>query len=258
MAIAALVLAGCGSAQHAATRPTASTTSSSTAPSTTAAFTTATSLATPVTGSPTTVPRPSSTTSTPSRIGNGRQVVVVSAVRAGATTATLTAYDGDGDDRRVVFGPWTAYVGRAGIAAVGEKREGDGRTPSGTYAFEFMFGVDPDPGVRLPFRRVTGPNIVWDDDPASPQYNQWVDTDRADAGANPEPMYVRPQYNLGAVIAYNPARTPGLGSAIFLHVSAGRPTAGCVALPSAQLRQLLLWLDPARSPAIAVVVRGGA
>ena len=174
------------------------------------------------------------------------------------TSATLTAYERGGDGWRVAHGPWAAYVGRSGIAPVGEKREGDGRTPSGTYAFEFMFGVDPDPGVRLPFRRVTGPNIVWDDDPASPQYNQWVDTNRADAGANPEPMYVRPQYNLGAVIAYNHARTPGLGSAIFLHVSAGRPTAGCVALPSAHLRQLLLWLDPARSPAIAVVVRGGA
>jgi L,D-peptidoglycan transpeptidase YkuD (ErfK/YbiS/YcfS/YnhG family) len=156
----------------------------------------------------------------------------------------------------VAFGPWTAYVGRAGIAAVGDKREGDGRTPSGTYGFEFAFGVDPDPGVRLPFRRVTGPNIVWDDDPASPGYNQWVDTNSADAGANPEPMYVRPQYSLGAVIAYNTARTPGLGSAIFLHVSAGRPTAGCVALPAAQLRQLLLWLDPARSPVIAITVGG--
>jgi L,D-peptidoglycan transpeptidase YkuD (ErfK/YbiS/YcfS/YnhG family) len=186
----------------------------------------------------------------------GGQAIVVRATAYGRTSATLTAYDAGGDHRRVVFGPWTAYVGRAGIAAVGEKREGDGRTPAGTYGFEFMFGVDPDPGVRLPFRRVTGPNIVWDDDPASGHYNQWVDTNSADAGASPEAMYVRPQYNLGAVIAYNTARTPGFGSAIFLHVSAGRPTAGCVALPSAQLRQLLLWLDPARSPVIAISVAG--
>jgi L,D-peptidoglycan transpeptidase YkuD (ErfK/YbiS/YcfS/YnhG family) len=252
VAIVALVLTACGSAQHEATRPPASTTSSPTTSSTTATFTTATSLATPVTGSPTTVPRPSSTTTTPNNGASGRQVVVVRAARAGATTATLTAYEGEGPDRRVVFGPWTANVGRAGIAASGAKREGDGRTPSGSYGFDFMFGVDPDPDVRFPFRRVTGANIVWDDDPASAHYNQWVDTTTGDAGADPEPMYVRPQYNLGAVIAYNPERTPGLGSAIFLHVSAGRPTAGCVALPSAQLRQQLLWLDPTRSPVIVI------
>ena len=182
----------------------------------------------------------------------GGQAIVVRATAPGRTTAALTAYERASGGWRVAHGPWTAYVGRSGIAPFGEKREGDGRTPSGTYGFEFAFGVDPDPGARLPFRRVTGPNIVWDDDPASPRYNEWVDTNSADAGASPEPMYVRPQYTLGAVIAYNTERTPGLGSAIFLHVSAGRPTAGCVALPAAQLRQLLLWLDPARSPVIAI------
>jgi L,D-peptidoglycan transpeptidase YkuD (ErfK/YbiS/YcfS/YnhG family) len=182
----------------------------------------------------------------------------VRATAYGRTSATLTAYERAGDRWRVADGPRTAYVGRAGIAPAGEKREADGRTPSGAYRFDFMFGVDPDPGVRFPFRRVTGANIVWDDDPESPRYNQWVDTTTADAGVNPEPMYVRPQYDLGAVIAYNTPRTPGLGSAIFLHVSADRATAGCVALPSAQLRQLLLWLDPAQSPVIVLVVRGGA
>jgi L,D-peptidoglycan transpeptidase YkuD (ErfK/YbiS/YcfS/YnhG family) len=185
---------------------------------------------------------------------SGGQAVVVQAAGAGRTTATLAAYERSGDRWRVAFGPWAANVGRAGVAPPGEKREGDGRTPSGRYGFDFMFGVDPDPGVRFAFRRVTGPNIVWDDDPPSPRYNQWVDTNEADAGVNPEPMYVRPQYALGVVIAYNTARTPGIGSAIFLHVSAGRPTAGCVSLPRDQLTRLLLWLDPARSPVVAIGV----
>ena len=62
-----------------------------------------------------------------------------------------------------------------------------------------------------------------------------------------------PSYLYGVVIAYNDARTPGLGSAIFLHVSHGssdrrlrrrcRPTS---------CSTLLRWLDPARSPRIAI------
>ncbi len=147
-----------------------------------------------------------------------------------------------------MHGPSTARLGRAGLAPPGEKREGDGRTPSGTYRFDFLFGVQPDPGVALPFRRVTGPSIVWDDNPSSPTYNLWVD------GGVGEAMYVTPAYDYGAVIAYNTDRTPGLGSAIFLHVSTGSPTAGCVALPVDRLLEVLRWLDPARAPVIMMGV----
>ena len=59
-------------------------------------------------------------------------------------------------------------------------------------------------------------------------------------------------YDTGAVIAYNDARTPGLGSAIFLHVSSGRSTAGCVSLPYDELLDVLRWLDPAQAPRIAI------
>ena len=34
-----------------------------------------------------------------------------------------------------------------GVAPAGQKREGDGRTPSGVYGFDFMFGVNADPGA---------------------------------------------------------------------------------------------------------------
>jgi L,D-peptidoglycan transpeptidase YkuD (ErfK/YbiS/YcfS/YnhG family) len=115
-----------------------------------------------------------------------------------------------------------------------------------------MFGVDADPGVHFPYRSIGGSNIVWDDDPASPSYNEWIDTQTASAGVDPEPMDNTPSYLYGAVIAYNDARTPGLGSAIFLHVSHGSSTAGCVSLPIDELLEVLRWLDPARSPRIAI------
>jgi L,D-peptidoglycan transpeptidase YkuD (ErfK/YbiS/YcfS/YnhG family) len=185
-------------------------------------------------------------------VGSAGQAIVLTAPSLGATTATLTAYERTSTGWRTVFGPWTARVGSRGIAPAGAKREGDGRTPSGVYGFEFFFGVSSDPGVHFPFRRITSRSIVWDDDPASPTYNLWRDTDTDTVGADPEPMYVTPAYEYGAVIAYNADRTPGLGSAIFLHESTGGPTAGCVSLPVDQLLQVLRWLDPGRQPRIAI------
>jgi L,D-peptidoglycan transpeptidase YkuD (ErfK/YbiS/YcfS/YnhG family) len=181
------------------------------------------------------------------------QLVTVIAASYGATQAELTAYQRVGGQWRRVFGPWIAWIGRNGMAPPGAKREGDGRTPSGTFGFGFFFGVDPDPGVHFPYRSVY-PYDVWDDDPSSPLYNEWVDERYADPGADPEPMDVS-AYDYGAVIAYNTARTPGLGSAIFLHINIGTPTAGCVTLPVGELLQILRWLNPAASPRITMGVR---
>jgi L,D-peptidoglycan transpeptidase YkuD (ErfK/YbiS/YcfS/YnhG family) len=185
------------------------------------------------------------------------QLVVVGAPTYADTYATLTAYDVTDGRRQLVFGPWTARIGSSGFAPPNQKREGDGRTPSGTYGFQFMFGVDRNPGVHYAYRRVHS-HDVWDDDPSSPLYNKWVDDRTHDPGESPEPMYVTPDYDFGAVIAYNTARTPGLGSAIFLHVGDGAPTTGCVSLPTDELLDVLRWLDPARSPLIEMGVRVGS
>jgi L,D-peptidoglycan transpeptidase YkuD (ErfK/YbiS/YcfS/YnhG family) len=182
-----------------------------------------------------------------------RQLITVTAASYGVTYATLNAYQSTGHGWRRVFGPWTARIGRNGFAPPGAKREGDGRTPTGAYRMAFLFGVLPNPGVRLPYRRIHAYDY-WDDDPASPRYNEWVDARRASAGASPEPMDVS-AYDYGAVIGYNTARTPGLGSAIFLHLNIGTGTAGCVTLPPDELLPLLRWLNPARSPRIRMGVR---
>jgi L,D-peptidoglycan transpeptidase YkuD (ErfK/YbiS/YcfS/YnhG family) len=180
-------------------------------------------------------------------------VIVVSASAYGSTYATLTAYDLVRRHARVAFGPWTARVGYAGFAPPGAKREGDGRTPSGTFGFQFMFGVRPSPGVRFRYRRAHSYD-VWDDDPTSALYNRWVDLRRHYPGASPEPLDLTPAYWYGAVIAYNLSHTPGVGSAIFLHVGGGGPTAGCVSLPAGELVHVLRWLRPARTPTIEMGV----
>jgi L,D-peptidoglycan transpeptidase YkuD (ErfK/YbiS/YcfS/YnhG family) len=183
-----------------------------------------------------------------------RQLIKVTATSYRATTATLTGYRRHDGHWIRVFGPWRARVGYHGIARPGAKREGDGRTPSGTYGFGFFFGVRANPGVSFRFRHAYSYD-VWDDDPASPRYNEWVDDRHANPGAKPEPMHQVPAYDYAAVIAYNAARVPGLGSAIFLHVGTGGATAGCVSLPVRELLTALRWLKPWRSPHITIRVR---
>jgi L,D-peptidoglycan transpeptidase YkuD (ErfK/YbiS/YcfS/YnhG family) len=183
-----------------------------------------------------------------------RQRITVTASSYGSAYATLRVYQLSGASSTKwveVFGPWTARVGYNGVARPGAKREGDGKTPSGTYGFGFFFGVLANPGVHFPWRHAYAYDY-WDDDPRSPLYNEWVDTRTRNAGARPEPMHVVPAYDYGAVIAYNTARTPGLGSAIFLHVGTGGPTAGCVSLPAAELLRVLRWLSPKDDPTITV------
>jgi L,D-peptidoglycan transpeptidase YkuD (ErfK/YbiS/YcfS/YnhG family) len=61
-------------------------------------------------------------------------------------------------------------------------------------------------------------------------------------------------YQHAVVLDYNRGGTPGAGSAFFLHVSTGAPTAGCVAIDAGNLVALLRWLDPAARPLIAIGV----
>jgi L,D-peptidoglycan transpeptidase YkuD (ErfK/YbiS/YcfS/YnhG family) len=261
-----IVAAACGGSSKHAAPTSAPRRSPTTVAPTTAATTIAPATVAPTTVSPTTARRTTTTVPKPAAtvppappaslvtrlngVGNAGEVIAVSASGYGVTTATLTAYQRTANGWQQVFGPWTAHIGRTGFARPGAKHEGDGHTPSGAYGFSFFFGVNSNPGVRFSFRPIPGPAIVWDDDPSSPNYNEWIDTSGGtSAGANPEPMHVS-AYAYGAVIAYNTQRTPGLGSAIFLHVSDGGSTAGCVSLPTSELLSVLRWLDPGRSPRI--------
>jgi L,D-peptidoglycan transpeptidase YkuD (ErfK/YbiS/YcfS/YnhG family) len=191
----------------------------------------------------------------PASVPAVQQLIVVTAASYRTTYATLSGYRVSGGRRVRVFGPWAARVGYNGIARPGTKREGDGHTPSGTYGFSFFFGVQRNLGFAFSFRHAYRYD-VWDDDPNSVRYNEWVDTQVVrDPGVNPEPMHQVPGYDYAAVIAYNLARVPGLGSAVFLHVGTGGPTGGCVSLPRAELIRVLLWLRPRDHPRISISVR---
>jgi hypothetical protein len=63
-----------------------------------------------------------------------------------------------------------------------------------------------------------------------------------------------PVYDYAVNIAVNPQRIPGRVAGIFLHVTDGNPTWGCVAIGPDEMRSVLAWLDPSASPAITIGV----
>jgi L,D-peptidoglycan transpeptidase YkuD (ErfK/YbiS/YcfS/YnhG family) len=176
-------------------------------------------------------------------VHHATQVVSVTTASYGNVHATVRAFAKTTSGWKQVAGPWTAWIGEEGFAPRGTKREGDGRTPSGSYTFSFMFGVAPNPGTHYRWRHA-GRSDYWDDDSSSPRYNLWTDTRHHFAGRDPEPLHVLPSYRDVAAINYNASRTPGRGSAIFLHVTHHSPTTGCVSLPRRDILWLLRWLRP--------------
>ena len=158
-------------------------------------------------------------------------------VRVDSAALTLTAPDGT-----VI--PCT--IGRAGACPAADKREGDGMTPLGTWpirAVLFRPGrAAPPEGLRLPWRWVR-PGDGWSDGLGDPDYNRPV---RHPHGFSAERL-VREDglYDVIVVLGHNDAPpVEGLGSAIFLHCSEGRPTEGCVAVEKGALLGLLAQLAP--------------
>ena len=132
-----------------------------------------------------------------------------------------------------------------------------GRRPTGTFGLgPVVYGLDPDPGVRLRYHRLACGDW-WDEDPRSATYNTFR---HVACGTNPpfrggsEALWrITPAYRLFALIEYNVAPVvAGRGSAIFLHVDTGRSTNGCVSLPLLELRRLLVRLRPGATITIRI------
>ena len=65
------------------------------------------------------------------------------------------------------LGPFPAMIGRNGFAPIGEKREGDGKSPSGLFPLELVFGYEPSIATRMPYRQATKDDL-WVDDVKAP------------------------------------------------------------------------------------------
>jgi L,D-peptidoglycan transpeptidase YkuD (ErfK/YbiS/YcfS/YnhG family) len=212
----------------------------------------------------------------PSRLAHvatAGQVIVVTATSSTTSYATVRAYERDGE------GGWTqvvkatpARLGWSGLALEADRRQGTGKTPAGTFAIVSAFGRKADPGTELPYTQVDR-NDAWTYNPRYPStYNMFQSVDRswASYGGYVEHLWsYGTQYNYVSVLDYNlpegpittgpngvrrtsnPANTRA-GGGIFLHVTNGKVTAGCIAVPESTMRSILQWLDPDRKPVIVI------
>jgi len=148
-----------------------------------------------------------------------------------------------------------ADLGIAGLAL--HKHESDGKTPEGIFSLgSTVYGVRSRISSMLGYHHVVCGDW-WDEQTGTAQYNQFVHVacgSQPPFGGSSEPLWaITPQYHYFLVIKYNasPIRQ-GLGSAIFLHVSVGAPTAGCVAISESSLTQIITWLNPKAHPVIVI------
>ncbi len=206
-----------------------------------------------------------------SPLSDSRQALVVMTDGWDSVTGTLQRYE-----RPTLTSAWKP-IGKAIPVVVGEnglawgsglqgsatgnpvKHEGDGKAPAGVFRLGLAFGQSPTPvdGTRLSYRFLST-TVECVDDPVSSHYNQLVskqDVAKPDWNSS-EKMWEEPLYKWGVVVQYNTPNTqPGAGSCIFLHIwkAADTGTAGCTAMPEAELTSVMKWLDPAQNPALVQV-----
>lgn len=219
---------------------------------------------------------PTATATTPGDLPGAsvaEQVIVVSSTNFHSTRARLSAYEKSAD------GTWVAietdvpaFVGARGIVPGTQRRQGTNTTPAGTYAITSAFGRRSNPGTTLPYVQVDA-NDAWTYNPRVPStYNlfQSAPVTWASYGRYVEHLWkLGRQYDYVAVLDYNlpggtvstdsrgvrhasiPADTRA-GGGIFLHVSKGVPTAGCISINETAMRHVMEWLDVARHPVIVI------
>lgn len=182
-----------------------------------------------------------------------RQLILVYNDTASRVSCVFRRYEKQGGSWQEVAPAIPANAGRSGIAPYGEKREGDGRSPSGAYSLGPAFGYRKDIDIAWPFL-VVGKNHCWISDPQHPDYNRMTDripsTDDFEYLRRPDDAYkyaVVVEYNTNPVEKYR-------GSAIFFHIEKGfdRGSSGCITVDEASILEVLHWLDPESAPCMLI------
>jgi L,D-peptidoglycan transpeptidase YkuD (ErfK/YbiS/YcfS/YnhG family) len=160
----------------------------------------------------------------------------------------------DGRAGILTLGDWSCpcVIGKGGLIAAADKREGDGATPIGDWPIKGVLlrsgRIGREHAPALPWRWIREMD-GWCDDPADPAYNRPVQLPR---GTSHERLAHEDQaYDVIVVLGHNDAPpVPGMGSAIFFHQwvmgDAGAPkaTEGCVAVAPESMRVVLESLEP--------------
>jgi L,D-peptidoglycan transpeptidase YkuD (ErfK/YbiS/YcfS/YnhG family) len=196
--------------------------------------------------------------SVPVTVGNANQIITV---KTSGTRATVTAWARVANRWHVVMSTTSGRIGSGGITKGTTRRQNTNTTPSGTYSLTQAFGILSNPGTTLPYHVVTNDDW-WVEDNNSPYYNTMRSDSMGGFDTSAPESSVNGSEHLGnhanlyryvIVVNFNMhPSTPYRGAGIFLHVSNGHPTAGCIAVPLTTIVALLRWLNPAALPRIAI------
>lgn len=173
-----------------------------------------------------------------------RQLFVVAGVERTTAWVSMHEKDEQGTWRQILTTP--GVIGKNGL---GKTKEGDGKTPVGTFRFDAAFGIAPNPGCEIPYTQVDE-NIYWSgDDRPGMMYNRMVDARNLpglDTASCEHLVSYNPHYTYAMNISYNADCVPGKGSAIFLHCfGPNKPyTGGCVAIPMHMMRVVMQNVRP--------------
>ena len=169
---------------------------------------------------------------------NAQQIAIVSGTNGTNARFSFHEKDDSGIWHEVLHAP--AYIGKNGW---GKTREGDSKTPTGVYTFTEAFGIKEDPGCPMGYTQVDDTHY-WVGDSNSEKYNLFVSTrDYEDFDKNESEHIIdyTLAYKYCLNISWNFDRTPGKGSAIFLHCyTKNKFTGGCVSLPEDVMREVVM------------------
>ncbi len=190
------------------------------------------------------------------------QLIVVTTKNWSANTGQLQRYEKDIKGWHKVGSAIAIKLGRNGLGwgrgvhtipkdAKIIKKEGDGKAPAGIFELKQAFGYWPFV-TDYPYEvyRATDHCV---DDINSKFYNKIVDSKKikADYKSYERMKFAKDYYKYGIVVNHNhidePGAVPGAGSCIFLHIKK-IPTAGCTVMNEEQIKEIILWLDPDKSP----------
>ncbi len=179
------------------------------------------------------------------------QLLVVFNQPTDGYAAILVAMEKTGNQWKVKYAPMLAGIGSKGFATIGNKLEGDGKTPSGLFLLGQLFCYEKKVNTQLPFIQTTKDD-KWIDDTESKDYNKYV-RGNTDAKSFEKLLLRGNAYKYCMAIEYNTHPVvKGKGSAIFLHLADKIPssTAGCVAITEKNMELIISWLQLKQKPSI--------
>jgi L,D-peptidoglycan transpeptidase YkuD (ErfK/YbiS/YcfS/YnhG family) len=184
------------------------------------------------------------------QLGESEQLIFATNRDSSSVFVTIHALERNNGVWRLVFPSFPGLIGEMGFAAMDNKREGDGKSPSGVFPLGIAFGYDPSVETKMPYKQATDDDF-WVDDVNSEDYNKWIKGEPK-AASWEKMKRDDDQYKYGVVIEYNMHPiVKGKGSAIFLHVwKPGESTLGCVSMSEEMILRILGWLDPVKKPLI--------